>query len=63
MNLMPVRAEVKYTLTTKIGDNITKQKRKAVLSFKFTGVEYNENTKKYSDVRIFITSYRNYILN
>lgn len=63
MNLMPIRAEVKYTLTTKIGDNITKQKRKAVLSFKFTGVEYNENTKKYSNVRIFITSYRNYILN
>lgn len=63
VNLMPIRAEVKYTLTTKIGDNITKQKRKAVLSFKFVGVEYNENTKKYSNVRIFITGYKNYILN
>lgn len=63
VNLMPIKAEVEYTLTTKIGDNITKQKRKAVLSFKFVGIDYNEASKKYSNVSFIVTSYKNKVLN
>lgn len=63
VGLMPIKAEVYYTLTTQIGDTITTQKRKAVISFKFTGVEYDEKTGKYSPVRLLVTSYKNYELN
>ncbi len=60
LNLLPIQAEVYYTLKTQIGNNITTQKRKAVVSFKFRGVEYDESTQEYSPVLFQITSYKNY---
>lgn len=62
IGLMPIKAEVYYTLRTQIGDAITSQKRKAVISFKFSGVEYNDKTNQYSPVKLLVTSYKNYEL-
>lgn len=63
VNLIPIKAEVFYTLNMQYGDNIKSEKRKAVLSFKFTGVEKNETTGKYLPVKFVVTSYKNYVLN
>jgi len=62
IGLMPIKAEVYYTLKTQIGDEITLQKRKAVISFKFTGVEFDEKTGEYSPVKLLVTGYKNYEL-
>ena len=62
ITLMPIKAEVYYTLRTQIGDKITTQRRKAVISFKFIGVEYDGDRDEYSPVKLLITSYKNYEL-
>lgn len=62
VKLMPIKAEVYYTLQTQVGDEITSQKRRAVVSFKFSGVEFNEKTQEYSPVRLVITDYKNYLV-
>ena len=62
LKTLPVQAEVYYTLRTQVGSNITSQKRKAVVSFKFRGVEYNEDQQKYSPVVFQVIGYKNYEL-
>ena len=63
LQLLPVQAEVYYTLRTQIGNNITSERRKAVVSFKFRGTEYNEEKQEYSPVVFQVTGYKNYKLN
>lgn len=63
VRLMPIKAEVFYTLNTKIGDKVTSERKKAILSFKFTGIEYDEETGKYLPVKFVVTNYENYSLN
>ena len=62
IKLLPIKAEVYYTLKTQIGDKINTQNRKAIISFKFSGVNYEKNTNTYSPVRLIVTSYKNYQL-
>jgi type IV secretory pathway component VirB8 len=62
IGLIPVKAEVFYTLNMQIGDKTTSQNRKVILSFKFNGVEYDERSEKYLSVRFIVTSYKNYML-
>ena len=59
VKLLPIGAEITYTLKTQIGDDITYQKRKAVIGFKFSGVEYDKNTNSYLPVKFSVTSYKN----
>ncbi len=63
VSLIPITAEVYYTLNMQIGDNMTYQKRKAVLSFKFVGVEHNEKTGEYSPTMFAVINYRSYLIN
>ncbi|MDD2840429.1 MAG: type IV secretion system protein [Rickettsiales bacterium] len=63
VGLIPIKAEVFYTLSTQFGDNVNYQKRKAILSFKFVGVERNEKTGEYSPVKFVVTSYKSYLIN
>ena len=62
VQLLPIGADVVYTLKTQMGDDITYQKRKAVIGFKFSGVEYDKNTGTYLPVKFTVTSYKNYEL-
>ena len=60
VELLPVRAEITYTLNTQIGSKITSQKRKAVISFEFSGVEFDKKTGNYLPIKFKVTSYKNY---
>lgn len=60
VHLLPIKAEVFYTLETVIGSDIKTEARKAVVSFKFRGVEYDKKNNIYSPVLFQITSYKNY---
>lgn len=60
VKLLPIRAEVYYTLKTHVGDKVTSEKRKAVVSFKFSGIEYDSKTEQYLPVKFAVTSYKNY---
>lgn len=62
VELLPVRAEITYTLNTQIGNNVTTQKRKAVISFEFSGVDFDKKTEKYLPIKFKVTSYKNYDL-
>lgn len=62
IGLMPIKAEVYYTLKTQIADKNTLQKRKAIIEFKYSGVELDKKTKKYKTVKLLVTSYKNYEL-
>ncbi|HSQ97137.1 MAG TPA: type IV secretion system protein [Rickettsiales bacterium] len=62
VKLMPIKAEVFYTVIMQIGDKVSYQKRKAILSFKFNGVEYSDETEKYSPLKFVIINYKNYSL-
>ena len=60
VELLPVRAEITYKLNTQIGSKITSQKRKAVISFEFSGVEFDKKTGNYLPLKFKVTSYKNY---
>lgn len=60
IKLLPIKADVYYTLTIQVGDNISYEKRRASVSFKFTGPELNKETNKYSPIKFLITEYKNY---
>ena len=62
IKLLPIRAEIFYTLNTKIGDKLVSQKRKAVISFDFSGVEVDKKTGNYLPIKFIVTSYKNYNL-
>jgi len=59
-NLLPIKANVYYTLKTQIGDKITSKKRRASISFKYTGVELDEKTNNFSNIKFMVTDYKNY---
>jgi type IV secretory pathway component VirB8 len=61
LKLLPIGADVYYTLTTIIGENITVEKRKAIIEFKSQGIEKDKNGNFLSP-KILITSYKNYLL-
>lgn len=63
VNLLPIRAEIVYTLNTQIGDKITYQYKKAVITFEFSGVEIDKKTGEYLPIKFKVTSYKNYNLN
>ena len=60
--LLPIKAEVFYTLITDNGEKVINEKRKAVITFKFYGVEYDRQKNVYSNVKFIVTSYKNYIV-
>lgn len=62
IKLLPIKAEVYYTLTTDIAGNIKSQKRKAVMTFKYGGVEFDKKTNKYTPAKVIVTSYQNYMV-
>lgn len=62
VDILPVRAEVYYTLNTQIGNKTTSQKRKAVISFEFSGVATDKKTGKYLPIKFKVISYKNYDL-
>lgn len=62
IKLLPIKAEIFYTLNTKIGSKITSQKKKAVISFDFSGVEFDKKTGNYLPIKFIVTSYKNYNL-
>jgi type IV secretory pathway component VirB8 len=57
--LLPIRANVYYTLTIKNDSKIYNESRKAVLEFEFIGIEKNKEGKMTAP-KFSVTSYKNY---
>jgi type IV secretory pathway component VirB8 len=62
VNILPIAADVYYTLTIRVGDNPPRyEKRRANIEFKFVGVE-QDNNEKYLPVKFSVTNYKNYMV-
>ena len=60
--LLPIRAEVYYDLIINNGEKKIINKRKAVITYKYSTFEYDKDKDKYSAVKFYVTSYKNYIV-
>ena len=61
--LLPIQTEIYYDLITDNGEKQIIQKRKALLTYKYTTFIYNKIKNEYSPVKFYITSYKNFAIN